>query len=334
MLVLCERNVIRRTLLFVTAMALASRCAWGQVPAPQWEYPAQAWLPTEAWHQGLAADPGDASLVARGPRPLNRSPGEATYLSELSDEELVDLYINAYQQSLRSVVADQASLVEPGRVLLQAGYTFSYNRHADLSNTTHTLPEVMFRYRLMKRLELRVAWAGVVLDALHDSQTGVRDWDTSLSDPSVGARVLLCTQRGALPAMSATIASPLNVTANLSVAERLDPFVGIGYSWMLSDAWLLSGNSAAVWTREGDSRFLDFQQTVSLDWVANDRWGAYLEWSSLFPEGARVTGMSHAIGPGVSYNFSRNCQLDVVALCGLDEPSPDILTQVLLSWRL
>ena len=257
-----------------------------------------------------------------------------TDLSQLSDEELINLYISAYQQSLRNVVADQASLVDRGQLLLQAGYTMSYNQHLGLSDTSHSVPELLLRYRLLQRVELRVAWAGVVWDRLRDDQTGAEDWATSYSDPSFGARISLWSQRGWRPATSLSVSSPLNVSANLSVADRLDPFVGFGYSWSIGDAWLVSGSSAAVWTREADSRYLDFQQTVSLDWMANDRWGCYLEWSSLFPEGARISGMSHLLGPGVAYNFSRNVQLDFVVLLGVDEPSPDVLTQVLLSWRL
>ncbi len=314
-------------MLLVAGGILVSRLAMAQGPTSQGDYSS---LP---WRQGSVADHHGESQ-ASAIQPYELAPADVTDLSRLSDEELVNLYVRAYQQSLRSVVADQASLVERGRVLMQAGYTLSYNQHLDLSNTTHTLPELLLRYRLWQLLELRVAWAGVVLDALRDQQTGASDWDRSLSDPSIGARLLLRTQRGWLPATSFTVASPLNVTADLTVADRLDPFAGVGYSWMMGESWLLSGSSAAVWTREGDARFLDFQQTVSLDWMANDRWGVYVEWSSLFPEGARVTGMSHSLGPGISYNFTRNVQLDLVALLGLDEPSPDILAQVLLSWRL
>ena len=120
----------------------------------------------------------------------------------------------------------------------------------------------------------------------------------------------------------------------MTLVQRFNPFIGVGYSWLIAGAWLLSGSSAAVWTRDEDERFLDFQQSLSLDWMADDRWGAYLEWSSLFPEGARLNGMSHALGPGISCNLTRDLQLDLALLFGLDEPSPDVLTQLLFSWRL
>ena len=43
--------------------------------------------------------------------------------------------------------------------------------------------------------------------------------------------------------------------------------------------------------------------------------------------------MSHVLGPGISYSLTRDLQLDLVAMFGLDEMSPDILTQVLVSKR-
>jgi hypothetical protein len=276
------------------------------------------------------SEPPLASQFLNTAQPLAGCPAD---LDRLSDEELLDLYVATYEQSLRAQVADRAALVDAGRFLLQFGYTFSSHHRDDLRNTTHTVPELMLRYRLLKRLEVRVAWAGVTLDRLSDDVSGTGDWETRLSDPSVGGRLALVSQRGWLPRTSLTVSSPLNVDSNVELIDRLDPFVGLGYSWQIGESWLLSATSAMVWSREGDHRFLDFQQTVSVDWFAEERWGAFVEWSSLFPEGARVDGASHILGPGISYSLTRDLQLDLVVMFGLDDASPDVLTQVLLSWR-
>ncbi|MHB8864741.1 MAG: transporter [Pirellulaceae bacterium] len=289
----------------------------------------QAQSPRPTWHEGTFEE---ASL-RRIPPIAVASGNSPADLSRLSNEELIDLYVAAQDESLRVLVADQSALVESGRFLVQLGYTFSLQDQERFRDTTHTVPELLLRYRLLERIEVRVAWAGVTLDGLSDRENDVTDWDTRLSDPSAGLRLALLQQRGWIPHTSLTISSPLNVESDMALANRLDPLVGMGYSWRLHDRWLLSGSSAVVWTREGDDRFLDFQQLLSLDWLVAEKWSLYAEWSGIFPEGARWDGMGHAIGPGLSYSLTRNTQLDWVSMFGLDDASPDVLTQLLLSWR-
>ena len=43
--------------------------------------------------------------------------------------------------------------------------------------------------------------------------------------------------------------------------------------------------------------------------------------------------MRHAVGPGVTYLLTENVQLDWITMFGLDDASPDVLTQLLMSWR-
>ncbi len=254
-------------------------------------------------------------------------------LDALTDQELIDLYITMSDDSLRSVVADQAALVVPGRFLVQLGYTFSLHESAGWRDITHTVPELLLRYRWHERVELRVAWAGVTYDGLTDRASGVTDWDTHLSDPAVGLRVALMAQSGWLPRMSVTVSSPLNVDSNTAWVDRFDPLVGLGYSWVFRERWIMSGMSALVWVREDDQRYLDFHQTVSIDRLVGERWTVSFEWTGLFPEHARWDGLGSAAGPGVSYCLTPNLQLDWVTLFGLDADSPDVLTQVLMSWQ-
>ncbi len=296
---------------------------------PEWQDAGQLALGESALGGNAVISKADARRVSGAPE--ERVTGG---LGQLSNAELLELYVATYQQSLRTVVADRAAIVQQGRTLLQIGYTYSYDRNEDVVNSAHTVPELLVRYRLLRRLEMRVAWAGVVLDRLEDSARGESDWDTRLSDPSVGARLALWSQSTWIPRTSVTISSPLNIESDVNVAQRFDPLVGLGYSWKCGDSWLISGSSAAVWTREDDSRYLDFQQSLAVDYLLGQRWGVFMEWSALFPEGARVERLSHNLGPGASYGITRDLQCEAAVLFGLDVPSPDIIFQLLVSWRM
>ena len=71
---------------------------------------------------------------------------ESSFLNQLSDDELLDLYVSSYQDSLRRQVADKAGLVDRGRLVLQAGYSYSYDRDdLDFSFSQHTVPNFIMR---------------------------------------------------------------------------------------------------------------------------------------------------------------------------------------------
>ena len=234
------------------------------------------------------SDCGRDAVSAWQPEPvqLPQIGSWATDLSELSDQELIDLYVATYNASLRSLVADDAALVDAGRFLVQTGYTFSYLEQNGFRDVTHTIPELLLRYRIWERWELRVAWAGVTWDGLTDDVSGVTDWDTSLSDPSVGARFALSEQQVWLPRASVTISSPLNINSDVGLINRFDPLVGLGYSWSLDNRWLFSGTSALVWTYESGDRYLDYQQSLSMDYLLG-RLGHLLRMDEPVSGGAR-----------------------------------------------
>lgn len=306
-------------------------------------YPSERALPPVVYRALVATTLCVFSLVANCGAQYSFAPWEPPNayvqpqprgLDSLSDEELLDLYIATYQESLRSQVRDDASLAQRGRLLFQVGYTYSFDRD-DLGFRTveHTIPELLMRYRLLKCLELRFAWAGVTFDKMTDELTGLSDWDVGCANPSFGARLALSSQNGWLPRMSLTASTPFDVKSRTALANRLAPLISVGYSWLLGDQWLLSGSSGAIWAKEDDSRFLDFHQSVSLDWMGGDQWDVYIEWSGLFPEGARFDGMSHSCGPGYSYRITRDVQFDLFASFGLDALSPDLMLQFLGTWR-
>jgi hypothetical protein len=126
----------------------------------------------------------DAQWLASG----GASPEIQIDLDQLSDQELVDLYIATYEETLRKQVVDDATLVQPGRLLVQAGFTSSFDRDVEYRNQAHTLPELLIRYRALERAEFRLAWAGVTFDALTDQDSGISDRESQLADPSLGCR--------------------------------------------------------------------------------------------------------------------------------------------------
>ena len=260
-------------------------------------------------------------------------------LDELTDQELIDLYVVTYEETLRDSIVDQSSLVGPGRSVLQLGY--SYTTQSDdrgLRYSTHTVPELLLRHRLTPRMEIRGGWSGVTNDRLVDKPTGFADSDSVVLNPYLGLRYRLWQQLGIRPQTSITASTPVDLGTNSGFLRRLNPQVAVGYSWLAGEKWLISGSTGAVWVRDLDGngnedRFLDLQQSLSFDWLISDQASLYLQWVALLPEGAQMADVSHSIGPGVSLPLTDRTQLDLTSAFGLQASAPDFGTQLFLSWR-
>jgi hypothetical protein len=195
----------------------------------------------------------------------------------------------------------------------------------------------LLRHRILPRLELRAGWSGVTFDHLSSDTIGLEDEETIFNYPSLGLRLKLWDQRGWLPQTSITASSPFDFDADSGFLARLNPQAATGYSWLVGDRWLISGNTGAIWLREVDAegtaeRALEFQQLFSFDWLINDRWSLYLQWAMLHSDHDRLSGLSHSLGPGISLPLFGRTQLDVTTAMGLDQGSPDFATQIFLSW--
>lgn len=271
--------------------------------------------------------------VANGQTPVSES-----ILDSLSDQQLIDLYIVATQESLRDSIVDQSALIEPQKSLLQVGYSYTTQEDAGLRFTTHTFPEFLIRHRLTERMEMRLAWGGATFDRLEDEVTGQSDTDSTVLNPSFGLRFRLWRQRGFAPQTSISASTPVDFDSNAGFMSRLNPQVSAGYSWILGSRWLIAGSTGAVWTRDFNSsgqedRFLDLQQSLSLDWLLTDRSSLYLQWTALLPEGSRIDEIGHSLGPGASFPVGRSMQVDLVTAFGLGDGAPDFATQVFWSRR-
>lgn len=258
----------------------------------------------------------------------------STDLDSLSDDELIDLYIVASQESLQRQAIDQTRLVAPGAVILQSGYTYTHDRDdLDFSWETHTFPGTLLRYRVCDEVELRVGWAGVTYEAVTDELTAFTEKDTFYADPSVGARIALRDQDGWIPRTALTVSSPVELKSSTSLASRFSPLTTLSYTWYCESDWLLSGSSGIAYVTDGSERFIDFQQAMSVDYLINEQWDVFAEWFAMFPDGSSGAGARHFAGPGISCAVTQNLQVGLSGSFGLNEAATDFTAQVRVTWR-
>jgi len=216
--------------------------------------------------------------------------------------------------------------IAAGRAQLEGGYAFVYNNTGGVRTQQHAVPDLLLRFGLTDRLEMRVGWPGYF--ATRQDGLPVDDLSDDVLDPNVGLMLDLWPQHGILPQTAVLSAVPMTLRGDPFALEGLQPLTQLLYRWRLTDRLAFGGTTGfALFKVSGDS-FIQLQQTASLDCVLTNRLGTFAEWEMLVDHGSVDDGSQHMLGGGVSYLLTERLQLTWRAALGLNDRAPDFLTDV------
>jgi hypothetical protein len=195
--------------------------------------------------------------------------------------------------------------------------------------TQHVVPDLLLRFGLNDRLEVRLGWPGYVATE-YDGPAG-SSHDTL--EPNVGLMLDLWSQRGILPQTAVLAAVPITLEGNPFALEGLQPLSQLLYRWHLTDRFTLDGaTGVALFDVEGD-HFVQLQQTATLDCALTGRFGAFAEWEMLVDHGSAADGSQHMLGGGIWCLLTERLQVTWQAGSGLNGPAPDFLADVRFAYR-
>jgi hypothetical protein len=228
---------------------------------------------------------------------------------------------------------ESASVVPAGYFQLETGV--SYSRDDDGVFVVRTLsgPGTLVRIGVGGRTELRVGWDGWVEEKFDSGQPRIADGSVSgLGDGSLGAKVKLREEAGALPEMAILASINLAVGDDEVTSDELDPSVRLAFAHTLSDRVGLSYNLGAERFTEGDT-FTRYLYTVALGGAFTDRLGGFVEVFGEKPESGALGGTQVSLDGGVTYLVRPNLQLDAFAGAGVSDDAPDWIAGIGLSVR-
>jgi hypothetical protein len=149
--------------------------------------------------------------------------------------------------------ADTPVLLGPGQLQVEAGFTWERNDPGGAALTkTSTWPQIELHGGLTPRVELSLAWDGLVSVAAPESTTNARQRSTGLADVRLGAKFGLVNR----PRVDAA----LIVYGNLPVGSEAfsshyaDPRARFAWGASISDRVSFSGTVDLGSAREEDSR--------------------------------------------------------------------------------
>jgi hypothetical protein len=228
-------------------------------------------------------------------------------------------------------LADRISAVTRGRVQIEGGYAFVYDAAEGSHLTEHTLPDLLLRVGLTRRLELRIGWPGYV-STRYEGRLAA-DSSSRTLDPNVGLMFDLWPQHGWVPQTAVLAAVPITLEGDPTVMNSLQPLSELLYCWYLSDRLALGGTTGLALFREDGDDFVQFQQSAGLDVLLHERLSTFIQWQLFLDHGSVDDGAQHLLGAGLCWLCTDRFQVSWRAGGGLNDRAPDFLTGVRFALR-
>jgi hypothetical protein len=222
---------------------------------------------------------------------------------------------------------ESAVAVQPGRIQLESGYTFS--RENDV--TTHAIGEVLARIGLVSRLELRLALNSFgFTDDASANQSGFEDF-------FVGAKIQVADAAPAFnllkPGVALLVGTSIPMGQENFGGEGVWPELKLALEWDLSQRLSVASNLNAASIQVDDDRFGQFSGSLAAGYAIAVRWGAYLEYFGFASSKTRGLDENFLNG-GLTLLANNDLQFDARVGIGLNDPDVNYFLGLGFSWRI
>ncbi|MBL0871639.1 MAG: transporter [Phycisphaerales bacterium] len=238
----------------------------------------------------------------------------------------------------RPSFSDTAGIAPVGHLQLETGYTFTLRDRDGIETQRHNGPELLARVGLIDdRFELRLSTSGYVWSRSgDDTGSGFRSTE-GWSDFSLGFKLKLTDQDGAIPRLALGAATTTGAGSDGISSRRAEPTVKLIWSYDLEKlggdslkGFGVYGNINASWTTSDGDRFWQGAASICGTYAISDRWGVFAEYYTVFPAG-QGTGPSHSVDFGTTYLLTPRIQLDARVGFGLNSKADNVFMGIGLS---
>lgn len=259
-----------------------------------------------------------------------------TELPEWEPEEEEEEEESPYDEPLETERHDftqSARVVGRGVGQLEYGFLYLYKEDAGEEENTFLTPELLIRYGLTERLEIRSRWNYGWKDFNEaDDADGLLDAVLSLKY-QVTEPCNLCPES----ALELRLSAPLG--GDDVSTGRWEPGIDYIYGWKLGHYFTLTGSTGANSNGLGDiafvganfdpsDRFIAWTQSAALGAKLTRRMTGYFEWFGIYTDGREEETTSNFLNGGVDYLLNKNVVIDFRLGWGLNDQSDDVFAGV------
>jgi hypothetical protein len=230
-------------------------------------------------------------------------------------------------ESDRPDFTDSSTTVGYQRLQIESGYTFTQAIGGDPTHDAQDLPELLVRYGVAERLELRFSWdEGMVFDRFTDLNSGRVVTENGSTDVDFGFKYAISKQNKWRPESAVVVSVSAPVGAPAQSSRQVDPFVNYLYSWEFTKKLSLNCSTGSLWTAESGDRFSRFSQSASVEYELTEKLHVFNEWYAFFRRDSTDNRPQHNYDAGLTYLVTPNFQLDWRAGLGLSETADGFFT--------
>lgn len=281
----------------------------------------------------------DAANESEYPGPGNRDPHPVD-IEDLGDlqgpfeSQFPDLPqdVNPFNHAIetdRAAFTPALSTAPLGRVLLESGYTFIANRGLP---SDHSFPELMLRFGLSERLELRFGWnheaggGGSIVSPIQVQQ-GLISARTNPFNPIAyengfmyGAKLRVIYRSGWIPDNTVTVQG---FSPGLGDTQKTQMYVTYALGWELAPRWRFDAAVRYATEAELKDNWGLWSPSVVFRAPFAERWTADVEYFATIPQGRSGGQSQHFAGPGVQFFVTPDAQVNLRVGTGLTSQSPE-----------
>lgn len=232
------------------------------------------------------------------------------------------------------------TLAGPGRLIVESAYSFVDNRGI---KETHSVPELILRYGLTERIELRLGWNYEVGGAGNEtSGSDVSDEDALGRTRSniireytlaYGTKVLVTKQSRWIPQSAVIVQgfTPTGGSTGTSTATQVVATYVAG--WALPNRWKFDTAIRYGTVSEDGDHYNVWAPSAVLKVPVGEKWAAHVEYFGLSSSGKERNFTKHFISPGLHYLVNPNFEVGFRLGWGLNDQSARFFSNVGIGLR-
>ena len=330
---------------FLTSMALSSALAAQETlpsTAPTLAAPSAPRLPLVAALQLVSENPSPGVLPVRPP--VSRAVpngGAESKAGERPESEQEGERERGEGEEERDVIETDRDSFTPatttagkGRLIVESAYSFLDNRGV---KETHSFPELLLRYGLTERLELRLGGNYEVGGAA--SEISGIDLGTDLprakrlereSNLNYGAKLQVTRQVEWVPTSALNLQAFTPTSGKATDTQFVGTYV---FGWELPHRWKLDAAMRYATGSEGEDHFSEWAPSVVLKVPLGEQINVHAEYFGILSTGKAEEFTHHFFSPGIHYLITPNLEVGVRVGWGLNDQSPRFFANAGFGWR-
>lgn len=272
--------------------------------------------------------PGTGLLRSNGGFPAPREPGE--FPDSDADAE------NPFEHHLetdRDSFTPATTTVDLGRWIVESSYSFIDNRRAP---DTHSFPELVLRYGISERFELRLGWnyevggGGNVVSSV-EGEEGLEGRKLERESRALyGFKWRVTDQVRWIPESSFIVEGFTPTSGDATATEASATYV---FGWELPGKSKLDTALRYASATDRDDDFAIFNPSTVLRIPLSERIYAHAEYFGAIPHGRAGGRSQHFFSPGLHYLVTPDVEIGFRLGWGLNDAAARFFSNVGIGWR-